>query len=185
MQSVAADTAKGALMHRMITGGVAHFAAHTNADVAVGGVNDALADALGLIDARPLVPLDGADRQAASAGGQRPGRGAAGRAEPAGLRRGWSRTGLPATVAGVRAAGDPDRIVRTVAVCGGAGDSYLPDAAAAGADVYLTSDLRHHVVAEFVGGGRQPGRRRRRALGRRVALAGPGGRAAARPHSRT
>jgi putative NIF3 family GTP cyclohydrolase 1 type 2 len=58
---------------------------------------------------------------------------------------------LPATAAGVRAAGDPDRMVRTVAVCGGAGDSYLPDAAAAGADVYLTSDLRHHVVAEFVG----------------------------------
>ena len=53
-------------------------------------------------------------------------------------------------MAGVRAAGDPDRVVRTVAVCGGAGDSYLPAAAAAGADVYLTSDLRHHVVAEFV-----------------------------------
>jgi len=57
---------------------------------------------------------------------------------------------LPATVAGVRAAGDPERVVRTVALCGGAGDSYLADAAAAGADVYLTSDLRHHVVAEFV-----------------------------------
>jgi putative NIF3 family GTP cyclohydrolase 1 type 2 len=35
-------------------------------------------------------------------------------------------------------------------VCGGAGDSYLPAAATAGADVYLTSDLRHHVVGEFV-----------------------------------
>jgi putative NIF3 family GTP cyclohydrolase 1 type 2 len=57
---------------------------------------------------------------------------------------------LPATVAGVRAAGDPERTVRTIAVCGGAGDSYLADAAAAGVDVYLTSDLRHHVVSEFV-----------------------------------
>jgi putative NIF3 family GTP cyclohydrolase 1 type 2 len=37
-----------------------------------------------------------------------------------------------------------------VALCGGAGDSFLPAAAEAGADVYLTSDLRHHVVAEFV-----------------------------------
>ena len=45
VQSVAADTAKGALIHRMIRSGVAHFAAHTNADSAVGGVNDALADA--------------------------------------------------------------------------------------------------------------------------------------------
>uniref|UniRef100_UPI003B3BDCF2 Nif3-like dinuclear metal center hexameric protein n=1 Tax=Nakamurella sp. TaxID=1869182 RepID=UPI003B3BDCF2 len=57
---------------------------------------------------------------------------------------------LPATAGGVRAAGAPDRPIRTVAVCGGAGDSYLAAAAAAGADVYLTSDLRHHVVGEFV-----------------------------------
>ena len=50
----------------------------------------------------------------------------------------------------MRAAGDPDRVISTVAVCGGAGDSFLPAAADAGVDVYLTSDLRHHVVAEFV-----------------------------------
>jgi dinuclear metal center YbgI/SA1388 family protein len=144
VQSIAADTAKGALLHAMLTSGVAHFAAHTNADVAVNGVNDALADALGLIDARPLVPLDG-----------QPGVGS-GRVGALAARlslREFARLvadRLPATVAGVRAAGDPERVVRTVALCGGAGDSYLADAAAAGADVYLTSDLRHHVVAEFV-----------------------------------
>ena len=46
LQSVAADSAKGALVHRMIRAGVAHVAAHTNADTAVGGVNDALAAVL-------------------------------------------------------------------------------------------------------------------------------------------
>jgi dinuclear metal center YbgI/SA1388 family protein len=55
---------------------------------------------------------------------------------------------LPATAAGVRAAGDPDQVVRRVAVCGGAGDSMLGAANAAGADVYLTSDLRHHRASE-------------------------------------
>jgi dinuclear metal center YbgI/SA1388 family protein len=55
---------------------------------------------------------------------------------------------LPATAAGVRAAGDPDQPVRRVAVCGGAGDSMLAAASAAGADVYLTSDLRHHRAGE-------------------------------------
>ncbi|MEZ0363428.1 Nif3-like dinuclear metal center hexameric protein [Mycobacterium sp. pUA109] len=56
--------------------------------------------------------------------------------------------GLPATAWGVRAAGDPDRPVSRVAVCGGAGDSLL--AAAAGADVqaYVTADLRHHPADE-------------------------------------
>lgn len=56
---------------------------------------------------------------------------------------------LPATAHGVRAAGDPDREVRTVALCGGAGDFLLDTARAAGADVYLTSDLRHHLASEL------------------------------------
>src|SRR4029077_2402923 len=57
---------------------------------------------------------------------------------------------LPATAAGVRAAGDPRRPVRRVAVCGGAGDSLLGAARASGADVYVTSDLRHHRASEHL-----------------------------------
>jgi putative NIF3 family GTP cyclohydrolase 1 type 2 len=48
----------------------------------------------------------------------------------------------------VRAAGDPDRPVRRIAVCGGAGDSALRAAAAAGVDAYVTADLRHHPASE-------------------------------------
>lgn len=59
-------------------------------------------------------------------------------------------TVLPATAAGVRAAGDRDRRIARVAVCGGAGDSLLDAAAAAGADAYVTADLRHHPAAEAV-----------------------------------
>lgn len=57
---------------------------------------------------------------------------------------------LPATEQGVRVAGDPDRVVRRVAVCGGAGDFLLDQMATSDADVYLTSDLRHHPAAEFI-----------------------------------
>jgi putative NIF3 family GTP cyclohydrolase 1 type 2 len=39
--------------------------------------------------------------------------------------------------------------VRTVAVCGGSGGSLLHAAEAAGADVLLTSDLKHHAVSEW------------------------------------
>jgi hypothetical protein len=56
---------------------------------------------------------------------------------------------LPATAHGVRVSGDPDRPVQRVALCGGAGDFLLDSARAAGADVYLTSDLRHHPASEF------------------------------------
>jgi dinuclear metal center YbgI/SA1388 family protein len=65
---------------------------------------------------------------------------------------------LPATAWGVRAAGDPDRPVHRVAVCGGAGDSALAAATAAGADAYLTADLRHHPAAEHLLAGTVPGR---------------------------
>ncbi len=57
---------------------------------------------------------------------------------------------LPRTSRGVLASGDPARIVRRVAVAGGAGDFLLGDAISAGVDVYVTSDLRHHPAAEFV-----------------------------------
>jgi putative NIF3 family GTP cyclohydrolase 1 type 2 len=54
---------------------------------------------------------------------------------------------LPATVWGVRTAGDPAQVVRTLAVCGGSGDSLLR-AAAGCAQAYLTADLRHHPASE-------------------------------------
>jgi dinuclear metal center YbgI/SA1388 family protein len=57
---------------------------------------------------------------------------------------------LPVTAHGVRVGGDPDRVVRRVAVCGGAGDFLLDELATADADVYVTSDLRHHRAGEFL-----------------------------------
>jgi dinuclear metal center YbgI/SA1388 family protein len=53
---------------------------------------------------------------------------------------------LPDTVGGVRATGD--RLVQRVAVCGGSGGDLAFDAAQAGADVFVTADLRHHPASE-------------------------------------
>jgi hypothetical protein len=55
---------------------------------------------------------------------------------------------LPATAVGVRVGGDPDRPVRRVAVCGGAGDDLFAQVRAAGVDAYVTADLRHHPASE-------------------------------------
>jgi dinuclear metal center YbgI/SA1388 family protein len=56
---------------------------------------------------------------------------------------------LPPTAVGARVSGDLDREVRRVAVAGGAGDFLLGDARKSEADVYVTSDLRHHPASEF------------------------------------
>ena len=119
------------------------FVAHTNADRAPDhGVNAALAAVLGLRDAVPLEPADGDPRAGLGRVGELD------RAMPLREFAALAARVLPATVGGVRAAGDPERIVRRVAVCGGSGGSLTGAAAAAGADVFLTSDLKHHPVSE-------------------------------------
>lgn len=55
---------------------------------------------------------------------------------------------VPRTGSGIRVAGDPDRVVERVAVLPGSGGDLLDEARTAGADVYLTSDLRHHPATE-------------------------------------
>lgn len=55
---------------------------------------------------------------------------------------------IPSTVTGVRWAGDPDRMITRVAVQAGAGDDLLDVARRTGAEVYVTSDLRHHPASE-------------------------------------
>ena len=259
VSSVAATTAKGRIVHRLLGNDIALFTAHTNADVPADGVNESLARALGLEDLRVLAPTDdpGVDKlvvfvptdaadavrravTAAGAGaigaydsctftmpgegrfrplaGAHPEQGEIGALEvveevrveavyPRALRgqvvealrtahpyeepafdlveladvpggpvtgpspaptRGHGRIGrlpeelsfrelaervgaaLPVTAHGVRAAGDPDRRVRTVAVGAGSGDSLLADVARSGADAYVTSDLKHHRASEHL-----------------------------------
>ena len=143
VHGVPADDPKGRLVHRLVRAGAGLFVAHTNADRAPGtGVNAALADVLGLTGAVPLEP-------AAAVPGA--GLGRVGElTEPLSLRdfAALAARVLPATAGGVRVAGDLDRTVRRVAVCGGSGGSLLAAAAAAGADVLLTSDLKHHPVSD-------------------------------------
>jgi dinuclear metal center YbgI/SA1388 family protein len=151
VSSVATTSAKGRLVHRLIRAGAALFVAHTNADIAAPGVSDALADRLGLVDLRPLAPAG-----ASAAGGPAIGVGRVGVLPAPTTLAGLvtlAADRLPSTASGVRAAGAPDRPVRTVAVCGGAGDGYLADARRAGVDAYLTADLRHHVASEYLAEG--------------------------------
>ncbi len=148
VSSVAPTTYKGRIVHDLIRAGVALHVAHTNADVAPGtGVSDALARRIGLADLTPLRPQPDAPDRGLGRIGRLP--------EPTTLAEFTRRVAeaLPATAWGVRAAGDPDRTVQTVAVCGGAGDSLLADATAAGVDAYLTADLRHHPVSEHLADG--------------------------------
>ncbi|CAM5296011.1 GTP cyclohydrolase 1 type 2 OS=Streptomyces fumanus OX=67302 GN=GCM10018772_01210 PE=3 SV=1 [Streptomyces fumanus] len=144
--TVAASTAKGRVVHTLIKRDIALHVAHTNADTADPGVSDALAGALDLRVTGPLVP-DPADPA---------GRRGLGRIcaldHPLTVRELAARAAerLPATAQGIRVAGDPGALVRTVAVSGGSGDSLFDHVRAAGVDAFLTADLRHHPASEAV-----------------------------------
>lgn len=249
VHAVRTDQPKGRVVTALIHAGIAVCSAHTNADSALDGVSDALADTLGLLDRQPLVPqpeppldkvvtfvppdrTDAVVDALATAGagaigayeacafrsegvgqfrplpGAQPYLGTVGALEttpeiriemvlPRGRRdevvaallrahpyetpaydvlelasassaQGLGRVGrlpvtlsadevagrladaLPATAAGVLLGGDPRRRVESVAVLGGAGDSLLDAARAAGVDCYVTSDLRHHPAQDFL-----------------------------------
>jgi dinuclear metal center YbgI/SA1388 family protein len=139
--SVAEDRYKGALLARLIRADCGLLAAHTNADVVVDGVSDIIAQRLGLLDVQPIRP--GTD--------QATGIGRVGRlAESTTLGQLARRVAalIPPTATGIRAAGAYSDVITTVALCGGAGDSLLAEPRVRGADVFITSDLRHHPASE-------------------------------------
>jgi dinuclear metal center YbgI/SA1388 family protein len=114
---------------------VAVMAAHTNLDAAPGGLNDIMAELLGLDGARPLRPADGDPRA---------GLGRIGHTEPTTLEALVARVSEGFAAPPVAYSGDPWARVERVACCTGSGGSLIDDARAAEADAYVTSDLRYH-----------------------------------------
>ena len=139
VNSVATTSGKGKAVTSLVVSDIALYCAHTNADVAVGGVSDALAQALGLENIRTLTVSEG--QNLGRVGEVR---------EPMTLRRFAERVAqvMPQAPVGIRVSGDPERTIERVAVLGGAGDSEFQAVRDAEADVYVTADLRHHPALE-------------------------------------
>jgi dinuclear metal center YbgI/SA1388 family protein len=137
------DSSKGSIIAELIRSDIALYSAHTNADSVATGTSAVLSDAIQLSTTSVLCPsaiagfgvgIIGSFDQGITLGEL------AARLDNA----------LPQTATGVRVAGEFDRVARTVALCAGAGDSYLELALNSGADVYITSDLRHHRAQEVL-----------------------------------
>lgn len=148
--SVAATTGKGRWVHDLIKNGVALFAAHTNADCALDGSGAALANLLQLENTRPLEPCHSDPSLGIGTVGELP--------LTMSVREVAQRLRalIPETPAGITIGGDPERIVSTVALCPGSGDSMFAAVRAANADVYVTADLRHHPATDHLWNGGCP-----------------------------
>ena len=142
VHTVAEGELKGDILSFAITNSIALFSAHTNADIVPGGVSDVLASKIGIKNSVPLVATT-ADS----------GHGRIGNLDQAITVRELAQKIneiLPATYAPIRVAGNATARVSRVAVVGGSGASFLPDAISAGAECFVTSDLKHHVSLDAV-----------------------------------
>jgi dinuclear metal center YbgI/SA1388 family protein len=131
------------LIYRAIRDDVAIYSPHTALDVAPGGTNDLLADALGCADRAPLkLTPPPRDRPPPP---EPVGIGRVGTlAAPTPRRALFARVKEALALEGLLVAGPLEGDVTRVAVCAGAGRGLLEDAIAAKAELYLTGELPHH-----------------------------------------
>lgn len=110
--------------------GISAICAHTSLDIAKGGVNDTLADALGFGNAVPL--SDSGETEMI-------------RVCEISETSGNSLAKLVAKKlsTGVMIA-DSGKALKRVALCGGAGGDFIHAVAAAGCDAYITGEAKHH-----------------------------------------
>lgn len=117
---------------RLLQFGISAICMHTNLDAAEGGVNDTLAELVGLKNAVPF------------AGGM----GRIGNIEPLEAAD-LAQKVAQALNAHVKWA-DGGKPIRRLAVVSGAGGSLLPEAIAAGAEALLTGEASHHVALDAI-----------------------------------
>lgn len=147
--SVSEDKLKGKLLARLIRNNIAVFSAHTNADVQSDGASSLMATAFGMSDLEPLIQ---------SAVGF--GHGVIGNLHNPMSLASFSKVvsnALPRGARKVVFSGNPDAVVTRVSVCSGAGDSFLPAVLESDAQVYVTSDLRHHPTQDAISTPRMAG----------------------------
>lgn len=120
----------------LISAGIQVYSAHTSFDSAEDGMNTQLAKMFGLTD------IEGFPKP-------QPGAAAIGRKgvldRPVKLSELTNDAEDFFGMKGrLKVVGDPERLIETVAVCGGGGGEFIANAIADGIDLYITSDVKHH-----------------------------------------
>lgn len=135
VQTVRADTPQGHLLHKLLRADISAICMHTNLDVAKGGVNDALATALKIVDPGPLTE-DGLGRVGSLL-------------KPMALPDFVKYISDILGCNGVRyvAAGKP---VFRVAVGGGACGEYVDRCRELNCDTFVTADLSYHQFLDAI-----------------------------------
>lgn len=137
------DTIKGQQIQTLVTKNISVISAHTNLDVAVGGVNDTLAETIGLSELKPLKPYipDGFDNNL--------GLGKVGilNTETA-FNKFIEKLKKSLNITNLRIIGTPPENVKNVAVFCGSFDGDLNSLMSLKQDVLITGDLKYHTALD-------------------------------------
>lgn len=138
LKAIRTDHPTGALIAKAMANHIAVIACHTNLDVVPNGVSHVLAQRLGLIE---LTPLNAGPSSAAGLGFGRVGNLPVPVTPKEFLQQLCDLLALPA----VAVAGRLPEFISRVAVCGGSGSEFAAAAQAAGAQLYITGEVKHHL----------------------------------------
>ncbi|MEE4353789.1 MAG: Nif3-like dinuclear metal center hexameric protein [Desulfatiglans sp.] len=134
------DSFPGNVVSEAIKNGISIVSAHTNLDMAKGGINDVLAGLLDLQNVEVLVRSEKDDE--------------AGLGRIGDLLHPVTLAAMTESIKRILGTGDlkpigpKDRVVRRVAVVGGSGGDLVHMACERGADILLTGDIGHHQALE-------------------------------------
>lgn len=117
---VGGDTFRGKMLNQLAKHNIAHYFIHTNADNQIGGTKTALDDLVNQIKKGQTVRDFATDLVE------------------------LLNQKVPSTVITAKVAGDLSKIVNNPFAMPGSGDPFFAEAYQNNADVYITSDLRHH-----------------------------------------
>ena len=135
-------TETGRMVMTLVKNDISVYAAHTNLDNLSWGVSGVLAQKLGLRNCHILKGMDGVQDGSIGAGM------VGDLEEPVGVEDFLTRVkeviGIPFVRVSLQTHHGPAALVRRVALCGGSGAEFIGDALRAGADIYLTADLKYH-----------------------------------------
>ena len=139
-KTLAVTDTKMEVLYELIKHDIALYAAHTNLDAAKGGVNDVLADKLGLEDVTEI-PRTDCPEQGLARIGVLP--------EPMAIEDFAAKVRDALGAAHLTYAVGEEPVFK-VAVVGGSGSDFMEDALKAGADTLVTGDVKYHVAQKAI-----------------------------------
>lgn len=136
------DTAEpaGRFLEKALNNHINVFACHTNFDSVAPGVNDELADLLGLENISPLIP--GSSQHIDGAGMGRLGYFPQSLDRTTFISKLLNILELPS----IQTAGSIPETVSCVALCGGSGSEFAEVARRCGADLFITAEVKHNIA---------------------------------------